>query len=180
LIRTLATITFEEESGMQPQQLVFGLVKFVHDFFTAVWIGGLFAIGAIVVPSLLSEHGRTAETRRTMQAIQARLSLWVYGSIVALTVTGILMGRRNPAFGGMFSFANTYSTTMALKHILVLAMVVIAVLRSRGLDAIRSLKNAHRVKLKWTLLYANLALGILVVLLSGLAAAFGAGQPPVR
>jgi uncharacterized membrane protein len=165
---------------MQSQQLVFGLVTFLHDLFTVIWVGGLVSLGGIVLPTLLRLYGRGPETRRVMEAIQKRLSPWVYGSIVGLVVTGILLGQRNPAFEGMFSFSNAYSTTMAIKHLLVLAMIAIAVLRSRGLGAVGGLKTEKREKLKGALLYLNMALGILVLLLSGLGAALGsAPRPPL-
>lgn len=164
---------------MQSQQIVFALITFSHDLFTVIWIGGLLALGAIVLPTLLRMHGRGPETRRVMDAIQRRLSRWVYVSIVGLVVTGILLGRRNPAFGGLFSMANSYSVALSLKHLLVLLMIVVALLRSWALDRIRALQPQSREKLKGALLYLNMALGILVLLLSGISAALGSAKPPL-
>ena len=35
-----------------PNQTVFALVIFLHDLFTAVWIGGLITLGVTVLPSV--------------------------------------------------------------------------------------------------------------------------------
>ena len=63
-------------------------------------------------------------------AVQARLSRFAWVSIVGLAVTGMLMARRSPAFGGIFSFANPYAAVLSIKHILVLLMIVLALYRS--------------------------------------------------
>jgi putative copper export protein len=36
---------------MSTQTIVFALVTFLHDLFTAVWIGGLITLGFTVMPS---------------------------------------------------------------------------------------------------------------------------------
>lgn len=163
---------------MPPRQLAFALITFFHDFFTVVWIGGLFALALVVLPVALKTWGRGPETRRLMDAIQRRLSPLVYVSIVGLAVTGALLGRRNPAYGGLFSFANPYSTVLSLKHLLVLLMVAVALLRSVALRAVEGPSRPTVERLKGALLYLNLALGLLVLLLSGFSAALAAGVPP--
>lgn len=70
------------------------------------------------------------ETKKLMDAIQKRLSMLVYVSIVGLLLTGLLQANRAAAFQGLFSFANPYSTFLTLKHILVLAMIAISLYRS--------------------------------------------------
>ncbi|MCK4489556.1 MAG: hypothetical protein KAU23_04810 [Anaerolineales bacterium] len=37
--------------------------------------------------------------------------------------TGLLQANRSPAFEGLFSFGNAYSTVLAIKHILVVAII---------------------------------------------------------
>lgn len=164
---------------MPPRQLAFALITFLHDLLTVVWIGGLFALALIVLPVALKTWGRGPETRRLMDAIQRRLSPLVYVSIVGLAVTGALLARRNPAYGGLFSFGNPYSTVLSLKHLLVLLMAAIALLRSVALRAVEGSPRPAVERLKGALLYLNLALGLLVLLLSGFSAALAAGGPPV-
>jgi len=174
-----------EEVPMPTRQVVFALITFFHDLFTVAWIGGLFALALVVLPVALRTWGRGPETKRLMDAIQRRLSPLVYVSIVGLAVTGVLLARRNPAYGGLFSFANPYSTVLSLKHILVLLMVAVALLRSVALRTTGQPRDAGQPqrqaleRLRGALLYLNLALGVLVLLLSGFSAALAAGAPPV-
>lgn len=164
---------------MPTQRVVFALVTFLHDLFTVVWIGGLFALALVVLPVALGMWGRGPEVRRLMDAIQRRLSPLVFISILGLAVTGALLARRNPAFRGLFSFDNPYSAALALKHAVVLLMVAVALLRRVALRDAAQPPRAAVERLKGALLYLNLALGVLVLLLSGFGAALAAGAPPV-
>jgi len=162
---------------MPVQQIVFALVTFLHDLFTAVWVGGLITLGITVLPSARKVLGAGPQTKQLMDAIQKRLSVLVYVSIVVLVVTGILQANRNPAFQGLFSFGNPYSTVLALKHILVLAMVAIALYRSLVLGRRREPSTPSQEKLSAGLLFLNIALGVVVLLLTGFAVAFSSAPP---
>jgi len=163
---------------MAVQQIVFALVTFLHDLFTAVWIGGLITLGIIVLPSSRKVLGAGPQTKQLMDAIQKRLSVLVYVSIVVLAVTGMLQANRNPAFQGLFSFGNPYSTVLTLKHILVLAMVAVALIRSLVLGRRSRPSTPSQEKLSVGLLFINIVLGIVVILLTGFAVAFSSGTPP--
>jgi len=163
---------------MPVQQIVFALVTFLHDLFTAVWVGGLITLGITVLPSARKVLGVGPQTKQLMDVIQKRLSVLVYVSIVVLAVTGALQANRNPAFQGMFSFGNPYSTVLTLKHILVLAMVAVALIRRLVLGRQSGPSTPSREKLSAGLLFINIALGIVVLLLSGFAVALSSGTPP--
>ena len=163
---------------MPSKQIVFAIVTFLHDLFTAVWIGGVITLGITVLPSAKKVLGMGPQTKKLMDAIQKRLSVLVYVSIVVLVVTGMLQANRNPAFGGLFSFGNPYSTVLTLKHILVLAMVAIALYRSLVLGRRSGPSSPAQEKTKAGLLFLNIALGIAVLLLSGFSAALASGEPP--
>jgi len=68
-----------------------------------------------------------------MDAIQKRHSILVYVSMIGLVLTCLLQANRTSAFLGLFSFGNTYSVVLAARHILVLAMIAIALYRSLAL-----------------------------------------------
>ena len=68
---------------------------------------------------------------------------------------------------------------LSLKHILVLVMVAVALIRSLVLGRRSGPPSPVQEKLKVGLLFPNIALGIGVLLLSGFAAAFAAGPPPM-
>ena len=162
-----------------PQQIVFAIVVFLHDLFTAVWIGGLITLGVTVLPSVKKVLGMGPQTKQLMDTIQKRLSVLVYVSIVGLVLTGLLQANRSPAFQGLFSFGSTYSTVLSLKHILVLAMIAVALIRSLVLGRRSGPSTPAQEKLKVGLLFLNIALGIGVLLLSGFASSLSAGPPPV-
>lgn len=157
-----------------PKQLVFAVVTFLHDLFTAVWIGGLITLALTVMPSAKQALGKGPQMKKLMDTIQKRLSVLVYASIAGLILTGILLSNRAPAFNGLFRFGNLYSTLLTLKHILVLAMIAVTLYRSVVLGRQRGPSTRTQETLSAGLLLLNLVLGVLVLLLSGFSAAFSA------
>ncbi|RLD05366.1 MAG: hypothetical protein DRI56_09800 [Chloroflexota bacterium] len=153
---------------MSTQTIVFALVTFLHDLFTAVWIGGLITLGLTVMPSVKKELGKGPQTKKLMDAIQKRHSVWVYVSLVGLILTGLLQANRSSEFLGLFSFGNAYSVVLTIKHILVLAMIVIALYRSL---AMKSTSTPSQEKLKAMLMLLNIIFGVAILLLSGFTAA---------
>lgn len=155
---------------MSHREIIFALVTFLHDLFTAIWIGGLLTLTLSVLPAVKSSLEPGPQTKTLMRAVQDRMSRLVYISIVGLVVTGLLLGKRSEAFTGLFSTSDSYAVVLTLKHVLVIAMIVITLIRSQGL---KKWKLAAPVadKLRVRLLFANLALGIGVLLLSGFSAA---------
>lgn len=160
---------------MPAKQIVYAMVIFLHDLFTAIWVGGVITLGITVLPSAKKVLGKGPQTKQLMDAIQKRLSTWVYVSIVGLALTGLLQANRSPAFLGLFSFGNAYSTVLALKHILVLAMVAVALYRSLVLGRRRGPSSPAQEKLSAGLLFLNIALGTAILLLSGLSTALASG-----
>ena len=158
-----------------PKLVVFAVVTFLHDLFTAVWVGGLIVLGLVVMPSARKVLGMGPQTKKLMDAIQKRMSVLVYVSIVGLWLTGVLLSRRSPAFQGLFQFGNPYATVLAFKHLLVLLMVAVAMLRSL---ALRRVSGPTQERLKAGLLFLNMALSILVLILSGFSAALSPGGAP--
>jgi uncharacterized membrane protein len=157
-----------------PKWAVFGLVTFLHDLFSVVWIGGLVTLGLIVIPVARAALGKGPQMKALLQGIRRRLSVFVYVSMIGLLVTGILLSRRSPAFQGLFAMGNPYALVLGIKHILVVAMVVIALLRSIILAKVRGLAAPVRERVDIALLYVNMLLGIIVLALSGFVAALGA------
>jgi len=145
-------------------------VLFLHNLFTTVWIGGLITLGVVVLPVTSKTLGKGAKTKELIDKIQNRLSVFVYVSMLGLVGTGMSLARRAPQFGGLFSFANGYSIVLAIKHVVVILMVVIALSRRIALKQ-RGDKLQPRIrKAGLGLLYANVVLGIVVLLLSAMSA----------
>jgi len=162
---------------MPAGQIVFALVTFLHDLFTAVWVGGLITLGITVLPSARKVLGMGPQTKQLMDTIQKRLSVLVYVSIVGLILTGMLQANRASEFQGLFSFDNNYSTVLTLKHILVLAMVAVALYQDLVLGRRSGPSTPAQEKLKAGLMFLNIILGVAILLLSGFSAALASGLP---
>ena len=163
---------------MPANTIVFALITFLHDLFTAVWIGGLITLGLTILPSVKKVLGKGPQTKKLMDAIQKRHGLFIYVSMIGLVLTGLLQANRFPAFQGLVSFANTYSTVLTIKHILVVAMIAIALYRSLVLGRKSGASAPSKEKLKASLLMVNILLGVAILLLSGITAALSSGIPP--
>lgn len=161
---------------MAPKQLVFGIVTALHDLFTAAWIGGLLTLVLSVLPAAKRTLGMEP-TQRLMDAIQKRMSVVTYVSMVGLAVTGLLLSNRASGFTGLFAFGTRYAALLSLKHIAMLLMVGLALLRSLGLARL-NLPVVRKQKLSLGLLVGTLVLGVAVLVLTGLLAAVGAAPLP--
>lgn len=150
---------------------IFGIITALHDLFTAIWIGGLVLMGLIILPSVMKLKGRTPEGEQIILAIGKRLRYFVYVSIVGLIVTGVLMSKQAPLYTSPFSFANRYSMLVSIKHIIIIPMVLIALVKSVWLDQVTNPSPAVK-KARIMLIYVNLLLGVAVIVLSGMSAAF--------
>jgi len=150
------------------KRVPFALVTFLHDLFTVIWIGGMLTLGLIVLPATRKVLGSDEEAKRLMAVVQRRLSPLVYASILGLILTGALLARREPAFQGLLHFGTPYGLVLGIKHLLTVLMVGITVVRSLVL---RSAHKPSQQRLKIMLLLSNIALGLLVLLLSGLSVA---------
>ncbi|MBN1921911.1 MAG: hypothetical protein JW892_11750 [Anaerolineae bacterium] len=161
---------------MPAKEIVFALVTALHDIFTAAWIGGLLTLVLSVLPAARKTLGMET-TQRLMDAIQKRLSVVIYVSMVGLAVTGLLLSNRAPGFEGLFHFGAPYATLLSLKHLVMLLMVGLALFRSLGLARLR-LPAPRKQKLSLALLVGNLALGVLILVFTGLLAAAGTLPAP--
>jgi len=115
---------------MSSQEVGNAVIIFFHDLFTVTWVGGLITLGVIVVPTARKTLGRGPEMQRLMSAIQGRLRWFVWASVAGLVLTGILLSRRSEEFQGFFSWGDTYSVALTLKHVAVLVMIAAALARS--------------------------------------------------
>jgi len=160
---------FNVVSEMQSFMLI-GLVQFLHDLFTAIWIGGLVTMAVAVLPSLRKVLGMNPQTKMLSETIMSRLSKLVMLSMVGLLLTGIMMSNRSPLFEGFFAVTNEYSMILTIKHILIAVMVVLSLLRSQGLSRM-GLDPKKETKISMVILILNLIVGISVLFMSGLLSA---------
>ncbi|MBD3190856.1 MAG: hypothetical protein GF308_09445 [Candidatus Heimdallarchaeota archaeon] len=157
--------------------IIFGLVRFLHDLFTVIWIGGLVSMSLVIIPTLRKKVEQNMEREQLMGSMKKKLSILVYISIVGLIITGILLSKRAPDYTRPFGFNNTYSILVSVKHLLMIPMVIIAIGKSLILDRLANQTETLK-KIRVLLIFVNLVLGIAVLGLSGFSAAI-ASAPPV-
>jgi len=159
------------------EELVFGLMEFLHTLFATIWIGGLLILALIVFPIIKKNESIEKKQKLIiMDNIKNRLSPIIYLSIVVLFITGLLLGKHSGQFAGLFIITNTYSLVITIKHVLVIVMAIIAIVRSRLMDRFK-LEPDRKMKIMGLLIVINMILGIAVLFLSGLSVAFGTAAP---
>lgn len=150
--------------------LLLVLIKFLHDLFTSLWIGGLIVLGITILPAINKTLNSQPEKEKVTDAIRSRLSILIYISIIGLLITGILLSNRSPLFLGYFTIANEYSFILTIKHALIGVMVVFTIVRSLVVPRLTTLQMPTKKKLNGGILFANIILGILVLFFSAYTA----------
>jgi uncharacterized membrane protein len=154
-----------------PNLVIFGVIKSLHDIFTALWIGGIWVTLIIFLPTLRKTLGRDEKSLQINRAYQNRLRIAAVISMVGLWITGLLLGRQSPGFSGLFQFSTTYSVLISVKHIFTLIMILIAVWRGFLSNGRQMTAGSTREKGRFALLLLNSLLGLGVLFLSGISAA---------
>ncbi|MHA1673544.1 MAG: hypothetical protein ACTSYI_07940 [Promethearchaeota archaeon] len=162
------------------QNIVPGLITFLHEVFTVMWIGGLFVLVLVLLPVLKKESDpqKTKLYASFARKIQLRLRIYVYVAIVGLWATGMFLSKLNQS-AGLINFSTTYQTLLTIKHLLIFAMIAMAVWRTLlmrekpgmgGKDGKRPSPEQLMANMKKTLLplFINFGLGLAVMFLSGI------------
>lgn len=155
---------------MAKKQIIMGIIKFLHELFTVVWIGGLGFMVLTMFPSFKKVLGKDPKAQSLMNTITRRHSIWVYISIVGLFITGLLLGRSNANYLGFMSFGNLYSTLTSVKHIITFAMILIALFRSISFGKKDIKMSPEKSKFSRLLIVINFSFGLVILFLSSLIA----------
>ena len=154
------------------RELILALSYWLHLISTVVWIGGIIFILFIAIPS--SKQVMGSDSGKLMGEISKRFTPLANYSILLLVVTGILLSGLNKQFTGIGNFGNNWTLVLTLKHILVLAMIVIHFYR--GLLLIPkigktelSTEKKTLLKMSLNLVKVNFFFGIMVLLLSAIS-----------
>ena len=145
------------------------LINFLHNVFTALWIGGMLTLAFTVLPAMRKVLGKSKETQALNSMIKKKLSLLTYISIIGLIVTGLLMSNRAVLSGlstGFLSFGNEYSILMSIKHLLYFVMIFLSVFRSQIVDRVKKFTPEQKQKLNMLTLLLNILAGLAVLFLS--------------
>lgn len=153
--------------------LIFGVIKALHDVFTALWVGGMLTTALCFMPILKKYSGKPPGSKSLLAEYQRRLRIIFLISVVGLWITGILLGNRSVAYDGFLSFSTTYNSLITIKHLLILVMMVVGVFRGFVLGSKIEEFQPKQQKRYAGLLMFNALLGIVVLIISGISAALG-------
>ena len=103
------------------------VVNVLHLIATVFWIGGMAFVNMVLEPSL--KELDPVQQGKLMGTIGKRFTIVAWGSVLLLLVTGFL---RTPE-GLLFDTSDAYGTTLLLKHIVVLLMILFGLRISLGL-----------------------------------------------
>ena len=155
-------------------EVILATSYWIHLIATVIWIGGIYFILFIAIPSAKNILG--GEAGKLMGEISKRFTPIANYSILLLFITGVALTILNKQFSGIGIFENKWALILAIKHIIVLGMVVIHFYRGLLLNPkIAKTESASEKmilqKLSLNLVKVNFGLGIVVLLLSGITAA---------
>ena len=145
------------------------LINFLHNVFTALWIGGMLTLAFTVLPAMRKVLGKSKEMKALNSMIKKKLSLLTYISIVGLIITGLFMSNMAVLSGlsmGFLSFGNEYSILMSIKHLLYFVMVFLSLFRSQIVDRVKKFTPEQKQKLNMLTLLLNILAGLAVLFLS--------------
>ena len=155
------------------RELILIIFYWVHLLATVIWIGGIAFILFIALPS--SKQVLGTEAGKLMGDISKRFTPFANISIICLIVTGFVLTWLNKHVSEIGIFENNWTSSLILKHILVLGMVVVhfyrgIVLNPKIVKTTSGTEKSTLQKLSLNLVKVNFGLGLLVLLLSGIIA----------
>ena len=156
--------------------LILTLSHFFHLLATVIWIGGIILILLVILPSAKVALESAPVVGRLMQEITKRFTPMANISILVLIVTGVVFISHEKNFTGFLDFMNPWNLVMLLKSLLVAVMIIIHFYRGLILNPkierlSGQVENPQVVRLRKyssNLVKTNLALGVAVLLVSGI------------
>jgi uncharacterized membrane protein len=105
------------------------LVFWLHMLATVFWLGGLSAIGLLVLPA--ARRSLTLETQAVLlNEIQRRLEPLGWFCLALLAATGMFQMSENRDYTGFLTMDSPWAVAILAKHILYLAMLGITALQT--------------------------------------------------
>ncbi len=155
--------------------IISSLVNWLHLMATVAWIGGMVTNFTLVLPSMAKALDPPT-AGKFMGIMMKKYRVMVYLAIVVLILTGFAIAGGDEEFGEYFDFSKESSTFFAIKHIMVLLMVVLTILAfevvgprvAKVAAAGPSPKLAAMQAQQKTLGMIGLIIGMVIVLLSAM------------
>lgn len=142
------------------------LIRSLHNIFTSLWIGGMLFMILTLLPVIRKVIADKNMQGELITQILIRQNRWIYLGILVLLISGLLLSRQSGQTTGFIDFENQYSTILSIKHILVIVLAFIAIIRSTIYREAAISRNPAKKKFSMTLLLINSLLGITILVLS--------------
>lgn len=146
--------------------LIQTLVRSLHNIFTSIWIGGMLFMILTFLPVIRTEIADKNMQGEVITEVLIRQSRWVYVGILILAGTGLLMTRLSGKKNEFLDFDNPYAIVLSIKHIFMIVISLIAVIRSTIFREVALSRNRTKKKISMALLIINSLLGIVIIILS--------------
>ena len=153
-----------------PNIVLPSIIRSLHNIFTSIWIGGMLVIVLTLLPAIRKEIRDKEIQGKVIKRILILQSKWVYIGIIVLATSGMFMTRLSGQSKGLFDFGNRYSSILSIKHILVILVSVIALVRSIVFRDAAISKDKTKKKISMALLLINTFFGIVILVLSNINA----------
>lgn len=165
-----------------PPFLALSITYWLHMLATVTWIGSLASLSLLVLPAARAAlDGATYAA--FLERLQRRLDPLGWISLVVLTATGMFQMSASPNYSGFLAIDNRWALAILIKHVVFLGMTGVSAYLTWGLlPALRRAAlrqslgqetgEAEKLRRQETfLIRLNLALGVVVLLLTALARA---------
>jgi len=147
------------------------LSTWLHALATIVMIGYYVFTGLIFLP-IFERQMQANALRDLLEQVSARIRPFFGGSLLIFLVTGTHLMLINDNYLGLGNFfGNPWSVLIVIKHVLVLAFLILAIYSERAfLRQISDQKPEALKQFRWAL-NINTALGVVILLLTSIAQA---------
>lgn len=152
---------------MPNQLLLMNVMRFLHNLFTALWIGGMLLMAVVILPGI-RKNPKISEPLMVINGIQDRIKPFALVSMVGLALTGLFLGKSSKSFTSLMDFGTPYMTAVSVKHILIVVMVILAFVRLSINRRVKVEKKMELQKLSAGILALNALLGVVVLFLSSM------------
>ena len=151
--------------------ILIALSTWLHTLATIVMVGYYLFAGLVFLPVLERKtHG--TDLRDFLKGVSSQIRPYFGGALLVFIVTGTYLMLINENYLGLgHFFGNPWSALIVVKHVIVVAFVFLGI-RAERIYAVKISDDKPEILQQYRLsLYGNLALGMLILLLTTIAQA---------
>lgn len=114
-------------------QAALAISLFFHILATAIWIGGILLITALVIPEFNRLVTDQLALYQILMRIRKRFAQISNLALAVLIVTGLLQMTADPNYDGLLQFNSVWSQVLLIKHLLIVVMAVAGLILQFGI-----------------------------------------------